>query len=144
MNIAKRESSVCALLIGSYEADRLLVHDIFRTLGWRLHEARNRRHAQQALQRNQVHVVIAEEEFAWNWKDLLRGLSRLDPAPQLIVASRTADDRFWAEALNVGAYDVLRRPFERDEVERVVASAWRHFQPAPRALWIPRTVTGIA
>ena len=47
----------------------------------------------------------------------------MDP-PLLIVTSRFADERLWAEALNVGAYDVLAKPFERDEVNRVLTSAW--------------------
>jgi len=47
--------------------------------------------------------------------------------PQLVVASRTADDRLWAEVLNIGGYDVLAQPFDSDEVSRVIAAARRHF-----------------
>ena len=36
-----------------------------------------------------------------------------------------ADERLWAEALNLGAYDVLAKPFGRTEAMRVVAAAWR-------------------
>jgi len=45
----------------------------------------------------------------------------------LIVASRLADDRLWAEALNLGAWDVLAKPFDRREVFRSVKSAWQHW-----------------
>jgi hypothetical protein len=51
-----------------------------------------------------------------------------------VVTSRTADDYLWAEVLNVGGYDVLAQPLERDEVERVVASARRHFDVRPRTV----------
>ena len=44
--------------------------------------------------------------------------------PSLIVASRLADDRLWADALTLGAFDVLAKPFERMEVVRSVSSAW--------------------
>lgn len=122
------DHSVSALLVGAYEKDRLLVHDIFRKYGWRLFEARDRRKAMQFLERNPVQVVIAETDVPmWNWKKLLQYLGKLAPSPQLIVTSQHADDHLWAEALNIGAYDVLPQPFERDEVERVVASASRHF-----------------
>ena len=43
----------------------------------------------------------------------------------MIVTSRLADERLWAEALNLGAYDVLAKPFDRTEAMRVVAAAWR-------------------
>lgn len=127
------EHPVSALLVGEYANDRLLLHDIFRLHGWRLFEARDRRRALECLGKNPVHVVIAESEMpAWNWKRILSDLRRLAPVPQLVVTSRTADDYLWAEVLNVGGYDVLPQPLERDEVERVVAAARRHFDAEPR------------
>ena len=131
---------VSALLVGEFATDRLLVHDIFQLHRWRLFEARDRRHSLECLAKNPVQVVIAESELpAWNWKRILSDLRRLAPVPQLVVTSRTADDYLWAEVLNVGGYDVLPQPLERDEVERVIASARRHFelqrrQPASAAI----------
>jgi DNA-binding response OmpR family regulator len=124
---------VSALAIGEFEQDRPLLQSIFRDLGWRLHEARDRRRAMQYLERHPVDVVIAESEFPnWDWKKVLHDIRRLAKPPQLIVTSRTADDYLWAEVLNIGGYDVLPQPFERDEVERVIAAAHRHhgFPPA--------------
>lgn len=73
-------------------------------------------------------MVLAEADGpGWDWKRVLNDLRGLEQPPPLIVTSRHADDRLWAEALNVGAYDVLSQPFERNEVERVIASARRHF-----------------
>jgi DNA-binding NtrC family response regulator len=34
-----------------------------------------------------------------------------------------ADGRFWAEAINLGAYDLLAQPFQRGEVRRLTARA---------------------
>src|SRR5579883_2036063 len=122
------DHQVSALLVGDFATDRLLLHDIFRTNRWRLFEARDRRRALECLGKNQVQVVLAESELpTWNWKRILSDLRRISPAPQLVVTSRTADDYLWAEVLNVGGYDVLPQPLERDEVERVVAAARRHF-----------------
>ena len=44
--------------------------------------------------------------------------------PSFIVTSRLADERLWVEALNVGAYDVLVKPFDVAELKRVLNSAW--------------------
>ncbi|HEY1341868.1 MAG TPA: hypothetical protein VGF59_30355 [Bryobacteraceae bacterium] len=136
------ESSVSALLVGEFPSDRLLLHDVFHRSGWRLFEARGRRRAMQFLERNPVQVVIAEHDVRhWSWKNVLSDLRRLTRPPQLIVASRVADDSLWAEVLNVGGYDVLAQPFERDEVERVVASARRHYDVQPRRATPQREVT---
>jgi DNA-binding response OmpR family regulator len=128
MKNSGNDPSVSALLIGEYGEDRLLLHDIGRSSGWRLFEARDRRRAQLCLETNPIQVVIAECDIPnWNWKALLYDLQRRFPAPQLVVTSRTADDYLWAEVLNMGGFDVLARPLERDEVERVIASARRYF-----------------
>jgi CheY-like chemotaxis protein len=132
MNQNTPENSVSALLVGANERDRQLVHEIFRACGWRLFEAPDRGLALQCLDRHPIQVVIAATDVPdWNWRRVLHDLRGLERPPQLIVASRNADDRLWAEALNVGAYDVLSQPFERTEVERAVASASRHFEVRP-------------
>lgn len=62
------------------------------------------------------------------WRDLLEEIYNLPLAPTLIVGSRIADDRLWAEALNLGAWDVLAKPFEKSELLRSVSVAWQHWK----------------
>jgi DNA-binding response OmpR family regulator len=134
MTDSMHEGFVSALLVGEYENDRMLVHDVFRRAGWRLFEARDRRRALECLDRHPVQVVVAETETPrWSWKRILNDLRQRTHPPQLVVASRTADDSLWAEVLNIGGYDVLARPFRADELERVVASARRHYDRPLRA-----------
>jgi DNA-binding response OmpR family regulator len=129
MNI---ENKLSALLVGEYKGDRLLIHDVFRSLGWKLFEARDRGKALECLDRNRVHVVIAESDLPnWNWKRVLSDLRGCARPPQLVVTSRQADESLWSEVLNVGGYDVMAQPLERNEVERVIASAHRHFDRQP-------------
>jgi len=128
------EESVSALLVGAYERDRQLLHEIFRNPGWKLFEAASRRRALRYLDRYPIQVVIAQAEVPeWGWRRVLRDLRDRDRPPQLIVTSRNADDRLWAEALNLGAFDVLAEPFERHEVERAVESARRHIEVPKRS-----------
>jgi DNA-binding response OmpR family regulator len=49
-------------------------------------------------------------------------------SPFFIVTSRLADERLWVEALNVGAYDVLVKPFHVAELKRVLESAWSEWR----------------
>src|SRR6266567_78379 len=58
------------------------------------------------------------------WKDFLNQLLSLPNPPFLILTSRLADEHFWAEALNLGAYDVLAKPFDSKEVGRIFSLAW--------------------
>jgi len=71
-------------------------------------------------------VVIAARHLpdGHSWKEVLDNIRQVSNPPQLIVADRLADDSLWAEALNLGAYDLLMIPFEPAEVQRVVTMAW--------------------
>ncbi len=69
----------------------------------------------------------AQLELETRLKDLR---DRAKP-PQLVVTSRQADESLWSEVLNVGGYDVMAQPLDSNEVERVVASAHRHFDYRP-------------
>lgn len=73
-------------------------------------------------------IVLCERESdAGTWKDILESIGRFPTPPMLIVASRMADERLWAEALSLGAYDVLSKPYQASEVIRVLSMAWLHW-----------------
>jgi DNA-binding response OmpR family regulator len=75
---------------------------------------------------SRISVVICEGVLPDdNWKDLLAGMGRAKASPVLVVTSSIADESLWAEVLNLGGYDVLAQPFDREEVIRVVRSAVR-------------------
>jgi DNA-binding response OmpR family regulator len=79
-----------------------------------------------ALRKRQFEVVVCERDLPpGSWKDVLEQVTIQPDPPSLIVTSRLADERLWAEALNLGAYDVLAKPFDRNEAIRVVGAAWR-------------------
>ena len=58
-----------------------------------------------------------------NWKQVLEAAQEMNGQPLVIVCSEHADEHLWAEVLNLGAYDVLVKPFEKEEVARVVEFA---------------------
>lgn len=71
-----------------------------------------------------VAVVICNRDQARApWRELLEELKGLPDPPLVIVASRLADERLWAEALNLGAWDVVAKPFDGLEMARVLTSA---------------------
>jgi len=75
---------------------------------------------------SRISVVICEALLPdGNWKDLLARMASAQASPVLVVTSKVADESLWAEVLNLGGYDVLAQPFDREEVARVVRSAVR-------------------
>jgi DNA-binding NtrC family response regulator len=67
--------------------------------------------------------VVLTEAFLEDgtWLDVLKLARSTDT--ELVVTHPWADARFWAEAINRGAYDLLVQPFFGTEVRRVLASA---------------------
>jgi len=99
--------------------------DLAPTCEWRLNACRTLASALKALRKIRVPVVVCESDLQpGTWKEVLEELRTLPHPPYLIVTSRLADERLWAEALNLGAYDVLAKPFDGSEVTRIVSMAW--------------------
>ena len=70
-------------------------------------------------------MVLCERDLApESWREMLEHLRQMDDPPLLVVISRLADERLWAEALNLGAHDVLAKPFDASEVTRILSLAW--------------------
>lgn len=132
--VIRRNRSVPVLSISPREEDHLFLQDILNRLQGTLDPVRTFRvnacttlaSGLAALGKLQFEVVVCERDLApGSWKDVLEQAAILPDPPPLIVTSRLADERLWAEALNLGAYDVLTKPFNCTEALRVVGAAWR-------------------
>jgi DNA-binding NtrC family response regulator len=85
------------------------------------------REAAATIAARDLDVILCEANLPdGNWKQLLEGFSSTANPPDLIVTSRVADEHLWAEVLNLGGYDVLAKPFDPEEVCRVVGLACEH------------------
>jgi DNA-binding NtrC family response regulator len=80
------------------------------------------------LQRNSVPIVLCERRLPdGDWKDLLQIVYEMDRPAQVVLISREADNALWAEALNLGAFDVLPLPARSGEISGSISSAWRNW-----------------
>jgi len=119
------EGAIAILLIGPLDSRRCALRNILTLPQWEIREAATYSEAVGILDNRRIAVTICDTEIEdGNWQALLANLqSRANP-PNLIVSSRLADERLWAEVLNLGGYDVLVQPFDRGEVLRVARMAW--------------------
>lgn len=113
------------LSVSPRQADHRAVKELLTSWTGSIFEAASFRSARQVLAKQHIGVVLCERVLgSRTWIDVLNLLFRLPNPPPLIVTSRLADDFLWAEALNRGAYDVLAKPFDRQELLRTVNLAW--------------------
>jgi DNA-binding response OmpR family regulator len=120
--------TLTVLSVSPLDEDHSSLQAIIGHSKWVLLKARDLRSALALLQRHEVAVVLCERDLQpGTWIGVLEHIKALPNVPSLIVASRLADDRLWAEALTLGAWDVLAKPFHPTEVIRSVHSAWRRW-----------------
>ncbi len=119
------EGAISILLIAPRDSCCRALRDVLTPPQWEIREAATFREAVGILDSQGIAVAICDTEIGdGEWQVLLADLQDRANPPSLIVSSRLADERLWAEVLNLGAYDVLVQPFDRVEVLRVARMAW--------------------
>lgn len=125
------ESST-VLSVSPFEQDHVAVYQILTRSKWtklKVKTSTTLALALVALEKIRIPVMLVERDLSpGSWRDLLEHSARLPSPPLLIVTSLLADERLWAEALNLGAWDVLAKPFDAQEVCRVVEGAWQRWR----------------
>lgn len=126
----QRERVTTVLAVSPHIHDQVALRNIFSHSNWRLRCVQSLEEAWKTLHQQPVSVVISEHAFpdGLSWKDLLEEIEGMPETPPLIVASREADEGVWAEVLNAGAFDLLSKPFQANEVLRVIGLALRQFR----------------
>ena len=113
------------LLIGAVEDSDSEAASLFSQFPWPTSRVSCLRNARRLLERDLVRVIVCERGLAdGTWRDVLDLAAWRPHPPPVIVTSRLADEYLWAEVLNLGGYDVLAKPLDRDEARRVIGLAW--------------------
>ena len=127
------------LSISPLEEDHLSLQAVFHFSKWMLFKADRVSRALSLLQEHDISVIVCEADaMPGAWTEVLQHIQKMPNSPALIVTSRVADEHLWAEALNLGAWDVLAKPFSRTELIRTVKTAWNHWhyqiESAPKTI----------
>jgi DNA-binding NtrC family response regulator len=117
-------SATASLAVSPFEQDKRLIQTMVRGSRTSVLTADRLSEAIPLLRRRRISLVICERDLPdGDWREMLGQMNDLVPAARLVVASRLADERLWAEVLNLGGYDVLAKPFSAEEVTHVIESA---------------------
>lgn len=76
------------------------------------------------LREEPYEVILTEAALPdGDWLDVLQLARKSSGGAEVIVTDPHADARFWSEALNLGAFDLLAQPFHEPEVRRILYNA---------------------
>lgn len=112
------------LYIARHSEDAMLLSRMMQPLPLVLDYVESLQQARERLHTQNYDVILTEAELSdGKWLDVLHLVRDSPHEPQVIVTDKQADARFWAEALNLGAYDLLAQPFYQPEVQRILYNA---------------------
>ena len=127
-------ASVSVLSVSPFVEDHEALAHILHPSSWTIHRASTLAAATGLLPNQPISLVVGEQDLPpHTWRDLLVTVGSLSGTPLVIVTSHQADDYLSAEALNLGAYGILAKPFDVAEVRRTLSSAtlsWRSKHPS--------------
>ena len=124
------DRTIRLLSVSPFSQDHRRLNQILgRSLtGFEFNQSHTLAAAASLLRRRQIAVVVCEYNLLPDsWTDLFAVIRRQLFPLSMIVTTRLADENKWAEILNLGAYDLLAKPFDDHEVRRVVTAAWHHW-----------------
>jgi len=70
-------------------------------------------------------LVICDRDLSGEaWRDVLAKIAALPRAVCVLLASSVVDDYLWNDVIRHHGYDVVAKPFQPDELHRLVTFAW--------------------
>jgi DNA-binding NtrC family response regulator len=112
------------LFISGRPEDARHLSQMLHALPLKLEHVPSLEHARTRLRRQEYDVILTEAALPdGEWLDVLNLVRECPRETEVIVTDPQADARFWAEALNLGAYDLLAQPFYEPEVRRILFNA---------------------
>lgn len=123
------------LFISGRPSDARLLSRMLHQLPLAIDYVPNLQIARTKLNQQEYDVVLTEAALPdGKWLDVLHLVRECPQDPEVIVTDPVADAQFWAEALNLGAYDLLAQPFYEPEVRRILSNACTRVVRQPRSM----------
>jgi DNA-binding NtrC family response regulator len=112
------------LFLSGHRDDARQITQMLHALPVAVDYAGSLQNARAKLRRDDYDVILTEAALPDGcWRDVLRLARECPQDLELIVTDPHADASLWAEALNLGAYDLIAQPFYEPEVRRILYNA---------------------
>jgi len=119
------------LFITERKEDAHRLSRMLHKLPLEIEHAESLQQARAMLRDDEIELILTEAHLPdGNWLDTLHIARDCPRDVQVLVTDAAADTRFWAEALNLGAYDLIAQPFYEPEVRRILWNACTRLQEA--------------
>jgi CheY-like chemotaxis protein len=116
----------CVFLTRS-EEESLTVSRLLRPAGIRVLPAALLEEADLLMAATNSAVLLTDTDFVGGtWESALEMVAKSHPRAALVLAASQADERFWIDVLERGAFDLVLKPFEAIELQRVLENANAH------------------
>lgn len=129
--------TVEVILVSGCTRDVVELRNCLRGSAWTIKTAFDLNSALELLSNLVTPIIICSDDIqGGSWQEVLAVVRTLPGHPKFIFATDTIDSGLWAEALHLGAHDVIAKPFNNEEVLHVVRTAWlslRHTAQVARA-----------
>lgn len=126
-NFGGEKLRIDIVLASSRDWDREMLEESLSGTPWRLVLASNLPQAIEALRHVTVPIVLCDGWFDnVPWQLLLRALRRERRRVCVILLAGPGPVEVWSELARRGGFDVLTRPFRREEVFPTLVSAYAH------------------
>lgn len=122
------ERRLSALLVSPLDENHQFLERFFGRTNWDLYLSRSCQDAFRQLREHQIGVIVTEKELPdGDWKCLLAVAAACSVCVPVIVTHRFSEIDCLTEILDAGAYDVLAKPFDENEVRQVLSFAWQQW-----------------
>ena len=117
-------SSANILIVEDNEDLCQTLADVLRKQGHKVRTSFNGKHALEILKKDIIDLVLLDFKLPdYNGIDILKTIKESDPDILVIVITALTDARPAVDAMKMGAYDYLMKPFELDQLKLVVDKA---------------------
>jgi DNA-binding NtrC family response regulator len=118
------------LVVDDEVAVRLVLQRMLEELGYHVVTAANGQEALDKMSQLNIGVALLDIKMpGMSGMEVLQQITTSWPGTCVLMVTAVADTKTTVEAMKLGAYDYITKPFKRDNVARKVQEAiskWRH------------------
>lgn len=120
------------LAVTAFEHDQRFFAGLHGTGEWEFTITGSVQAAKHLLDTSEYAVVVCDRDIpGWEWRDLLSLLKSHAPRACFLLSSRVSDTFLWREVLRHGGYDLLPKPLNSSDANRILRRAWYYWKSNP-------------